>query len=121
MPVCAVTAAPIRSIAISTIDTGTAVHRLIAGKAREAGRILNIRVQVRTFDVMCQMVQHHLGIGILPEIAARPMVDALGLKLVTLDEDWATRDIDVVVPALATLDPPTARLVAKLRSTSGFV
>ena len=102
------------------LDTGTAVHRLIAGKAREAGRILNNRVQVRTFDVMCQMVQHQLGIGILPETALRPIADALGLKLITLDETWAARDIDVIVPASVALDPPTARLINRLLSVSDF-
>jgi DNA-binding transcriptional LysR family regulator len=102
------------------LETGTAVHRLVASKAREAGRILNIRVQVRTFDVMCQMIQHHLGIGILPETALRPIASALELKLIALDEPWARRDIDVVVPAFDALAPPTARLLERLRSTSGF-
>jgi DNA-binding transcriptional LysR family regulator len=100
------------------LDTGTAVYRLIAGKAREAGCLLNIRVQVRTFDVMCQMVQHRLGIGILPEAALRPICDALELHLITLDEDWAIRDIDLVVPAQASLDPPTQRLIAWLRASA---
>ncbi len=100
------------------LDVGTAVYRLLAGKAREAGRILNIRVQVRSFDVMCRMVQHQLGVGILPEAALRPLAEALGLKLLILDEPWATRDIDVVVPSFETLDPPTARLIQKLRMSA---
>jgi DNA-binding transcriptional LysR family regulator len=102
------------------LDTNTAVYRLIAGKARDAGRIMNIRVQVRTFGVMCQMVQHQLGIGILPEAALRPIADALGLVLISLDEAWAVRDIDVLVPSFTAMDPPTARLIAKLRASSDF-
>jgi DNA-binding transcriptional LysR family regulator len=99
------------------LDTGTAVYRLLAGQARDAGRSLNIRVQVRSFEVMCQMVHHGLGIGILPEAALRPLATTLGLKLIRLDEGWAVRDIDVVVPALDRLDPPTARLIEALRRT----
>jgi DNA-binding transcriptional LysR family regulator len=96
------------------------VHRLVASKAREAGRILNIRVQVRTFDVMCQMIQHQLGIGILPEMALQPIASALKLKLIALDEPWARRDIDVVVPARDAIAPPTERLLQRLRVTAGF-
>jgi DNA-binding transcriptional LysR family regulator len=66
---------------------------------------------------MCQMVHHGLGIGILPEAALRPLATTLGLKLIRLDEGWAVRDIDVVVPALDRLDPPTARLIEALRRT----
>jgi DNA-binding transcriptional LysR family regulator len=102
------------------LESSTAVYRLITGKAREADRILNIRVQVRTFDVMCQMVQNRLGIGILPETALRPVADVLGLKVVALSDDWAVRDIDVVVPAMAALDAPTARLVSRLRQACDF-
>ncbi|MET0967987.1 MAG: LysR family transcriptional regulator [Tardiphaga sp.] len=102
------------------LESGSAVYRLIAGKAFEADRILNIRVQVRTFVVMCQMVQKRLGIGILPETAMQPVAHALGLKVVTLSDDWAVRNIDVVVPAMAALDAPTARLVDWLHQVRDF-
>lgn len=113
----AVTLAEIFDEEFVALDTGTAVHRLIEGKSREAGRILKMRVQVRSFEVMCQMVRHGLGIGILPEDALRPLANALGIKLVALDETWATRDIDIVVPSPGILAPPTARLVETLRNS----
>jgi DNA-binding transcriptional LysR family regulator len=112
----AVTFAEICDEEFVALDTGTAVYRLIAGKAREAGRLLNIRVQVRTFDVMCQMVQHRLGIGILSESALRPISGALGLELIALDEDWAVRDLDLVIPIQDSHAPLTQRLVAWLRT-----
>jgi DNA-binding transcriptional LysR family regulator len=97
------------------LDAGTAVHRLLIGKAREQSSVLRLRVQVRSFGVMCQMVSQGLGIGILPEAALRPLAEALGLRLIRLDEVWARRDIDICVPALAELDPPTARLLSALK------
>lgn len=93
------------------LDPGTAIHRLLVDRARDAGRVLKLRVQVRSFEVSCQMISHGLGIGILPETALRPMAEALGLRLVTLDEPWATREIDICVPARTELDAPTARLL----------
>jgi DNA-binding transcriptional LysR family regulator len=104
-----------------SFGTTTAAYHLLASKVREAGRILNIRVQVRSFEVMCRMVQYHLGIGILPELALRPLAAALGLDVVCLDETWATRDIDVVAPAFGALDPPAARLIEMLRASADVV
>jgi DNA-binding transcriptional LysR family regulator len=97
------------------LDVGTAVHRLLVEKAREEGAVLRLRVQVRSFEVMCQMVSQRLGIGVLPEAALRPLAEALGLRLIWLDEPWARRDIDICVPAPGDLDPPTARLLAALQ------
>ena len=88
------------------LDIGTAVHRLVDEKVRALGHILKLRVQVRSFEVMCQMVAHKLGIGILPEAALRPLAEALGIRLVTLNEVWAIRDLDLVVSG--DLEPSTA-------------
>lgn len=100
------------------LDAGTAVHRLLVEKARAQASVLRLRVQVRSFEVMCQMVAQGLGIGILPEAALRPLAEALGLRLIGLDEDWARRDIDICVPDAETLDPPTARLLAALQASA---
>lgn len=100
---------------IVSLNVGTAVHRLITDRAREAGRYLRLRVHVRSFEVMCQMIRHGLGIGILPENALRPFAEALGLHLVALDEPWAQREIAICVPAGVRTEPPAARLLTFLR------
>ncbi len=100
------------------LEPGTATQRLVTARAREAGRYLKLRVQVRTFEVMCQMVRNGLGIGILPEEALRPLADALGLRLVALDEAWAFRTLEICVPAGEALSPPAARLLADLQAYS---
>ena len=96
------------------LDAGTAVHRLLVEKAREQAAVLRLRVQVRSFEVMCQMVSQGLGVGILPDSALRPLAEALGLRLIGLDEAWARREIDICVPAQEEPDAPTARLLAAL-------
>jgi DNA-binding transcriptional LysR family regulator len=97
------------------LDVGTAVHRLIDEKVRALGRILKIRVQVRSFEVMCQMVAHELGIGILPEAALRPLAQALGIALVRLDEPWAERDLDLVTAPDREPSQATSLLIRALR------
>ncbi|MGU3493435.1 LysR family transcriptional regulator [Xanthobacteraceae bacterium A53D] len=97
------------------LEAGTAVNRLVMERARELGRYLKVRVQVRSFEVMCQMVSHGLGVGILPEAALRPLVNALGLALVTLDEPWARREIAICVREGEELPSATRRLLEELR------
>jgi len=98
------------------LEAGTAVHRLVAERAHDLGRYLRVRVQVRSFEVMCQMVHHGLGVGILPEAALRPLAMALGLRLVHLDEPWASREIDICVRENEELSSATQRLLDHLQA-----
>ena len=100
------------------LDAGTAIHRLLVEKAREQAAVMRLRVQVRSFEVMCQMVGQGLGIGVLPEAALRPLAEALGLRLIRLEESWARRHIDICVPQAGEQDPPTARLLAALQDNA---
>ena len=63
------------------------------------GQRLRIRIHVRSFDAMCQMVAAGLGVAVLPEAAARPLVKALGLRLVALTDPWVERDLLLAAPA----------------------
>jgi DNA-binding transcriptional LysR family regulator len=100
-----------------SLDSGTAVYRLVSRQAREAGRYLKIRVQVRSFEVMCQMIGQGLGIGILPEHAARPLAAALGLAILRLEEPWAERAFEICVRSVAALDAPARRLLEALQAS----
>ncbi len=97
------------------LDGGTAVYRLIDEQVRMLGRVIKLRVEVRSFEVMCQMAAHQLGIGILPEAALRPLAAALGIRLIMLDEPWALRDLDLVVARDAEPNPASALLLDTLR------
>ena len=69
-----------------SLENGTAVHRLVSDRARERGYLLRLRMQVRSFEVMSLLIGRGLGIGILPDMAARPLMEGYGLKIVKLDE-----------------------------------
>lgn len=98
------------------LESGTAVHRLLSSRAREIGRTMRVRVQVRSFEVMCLMISHGLGIGILPERALQPLAEAMGIKLVRLDENWAKREYAICVRSLDDLVSPGRRLIEFLVS-----
>src|SRR6185503_3145897 len=74
------------------LEGGTATNRLLSSRASAASRPMKVRVQVRSFEVMCLLIREGLGIGILPELAAKPLTQALDIRVVKLDEVWAWRD-----------------------------
>lgn len=98
------------------LESGTATHRLLSSRAIELGRPMKVRVQVRSFEVMCLMINQGLGIGILPELAARPLSKTLNIRLVSLAEAWARREYAICVRALEALEAPSSRLITFLTS-----
>jgi DNA-binding transcriptional LysR family regulator len=101
------------------LESGTAVHGLLSARAAELGRSLKVRVQVRSFEVMCLMIGQNLGIGILPERAIEPLAAAMGVKLVNLAESWARREYSICMLSLDDLELPTRRLVEFLTRRDG--
>jgi DNA-binding transcriptional LysR family regulator len=79
---------------------------------------MKVRVQVRSFEVMCLLISQGLGIGVLPELAAQPLSKALDIRLVTLAETWARRDNAICVRAFENLEAPTSRLIDFLTSSA---
>jgi DNA-binding transcriptional LysR family regulator len=100
------------------LESGTATHRLLSMRANEAGRPMKVRVQVRSFEVMCLMIGQGLGIGILPELAAKPLTKALGLQLIRLAEPWARRQYAICVRDKDAVDAPSARLIDFLTASA---
>ena len=53
------------------LDRPSALQRFLAGKAAREGQPLRLRVQLRSFDAVCRLVECNVGIGIVPETTAR--------------------------------------------------
>lgn len=95
------------------LDRASALQRFLAGKAARAGRVLRLRVQLRSFDAVCRMVEAGVGIGIVPETTARLAQKTSDIQVVALDDAWAVRDLRIVLRGYAAL-PPTSRLLVDL-------
>jgi DNA-binding transcriptional LysR family regulator len=67
--------------------------RLLTEQAVALEKPLKLRVQVRSFDVVCRMVQAGLGVGLLPYQAARTLAESLSLQVRPFEEDWAKRSM----------------------------
>ena len=79
------------------LESGSSMMRLLAERAVVAERTLQLRIQVRSFEAVCRMVQAGRGIGLLPYQAALAMGQAMGLVVRQLPEDWAKRNMLICV------------------------
>jgi DNA-binding transcriptional LysR family regulator len=94
------------------LDRASALQRFLADKAARIGRPLRLRVQLRSFDAVCRLVECNVGIGIVPETTARRAARAMGIVAVALTDPWAVRDLTICVRGMREL-PPFARLLVE--------
>ncbi len=96
------------------LESSSAMMRLLAEQAVIAERTLELRVEVRSFEAVCRMVQAGLGLGLLPLHAANMMAKGLGLAVRPLAEDWAERRMLLCVKKERMASSSIAKLLAHL-------
>jgi DNA-binding transcriptional LysR family regulator len=74
-----------------SLSKGTSLARRLEAETESLGRRLKMRIQVRSFDAMCQMVAAGMGVAILPGAAIQPHLRSMNLRQIALDDDWARR------------------------------
>lgn len=87
------------------LHAASSINMRTHAAAREAGKVLRLRIHVPGFDAMCRMVQANMGIGILPQKAYELFGRALGLHAVPLTDAWSDRRLILVVRDVAQLSP----------------
>jgi DNA-binding transcriptional LysR family regulator len=97
------------------LDRASALQRFLADKASRIGRPLKLRVQLRSFDGVCRLVERNAGIGIVPETTVRWAARSMAIKAVDLTDTWAVRDLTICVRDVATLSPFARQLVEHMR------
>jgi DNA-binding transcriptional LysR family regulator len=101
------------------LESNTVISQFMLEQASRAGKPLKLRVQVKSFDVVAKMIQAGLGLGILPEAAARSFAAPMGLRLVKLTDAGATRKMYICIRAGASLPAPARLLVEHLTGKKG--
>jgi DNA-binding transcriptional LysR family regulator len=100
------------------LHEGSTLLHFLNQVVSDSGERLHLRIQVRGFDAMCRMVEANVGIGILPQSAARRHSQTMQLALVELTDLWAVRERSVVVQKLEGLPAYARELVNLIRSES---
>lgn len=99
------------------LEGATAITRLLVDQAAVARKPLRARILVHSFAALCKIIESGLGIGVMPEGAARPFVAAKQLRIIPLSDAWAKRHMYVCMRDYATLPAIARRLVDHLRRT----
>ena len=98
------------------LTVGSALHNQILRAANELDRTLKLRIQVKSFDALCLMVEAGLGIGIVPKGVAKPYVKGLRIRSLTLAESWAKRELKICIRSFDALPAAARLLVEHLRN-----
>ena len=99
------------------LDRASALQRFLANKAVRIGRPLRLRVQLRSFDAVCRLVECKVGIGIVPETTARRAAQTMTIAIVPLADSWAVRDLTICVRDMNELPLYARELVEHLRGS----
>lgn len=73
------------------LHLGAAVQAQMRERAEALGRTLNVRLQVRGFDAIAQLVEAGLGVAVLPAVAAQRFARIFAVQPLALQADWARR------------------------------
>ena len=96
----------------------TSLAQRLAAETANLGRRLRVRIHVRSFDAMCQMVAAGLGVAVLPDAAVQPHLRSMGLVRIEIADPWVERALLVGVRDLAALARPVRALLDHLVAKS---
>jgi DNA-binding transcriptional LysR family regulator len=98
------------------LDRASALQRFLSSKAVRIGRPLRLRVQLRSFDAVCRLVECNVGIGIVPETTAQRVQRTMAIAVVPLTDPWAVRELTICVRNMKELPLFARQLVEHLRA-----
>jgi DNA-binding transcriptional LysR family regulator len=96
------------------LDRASALQRFLAEKAERVGRRLKLRVQLRSFDAICRLVEYNVGVGIVPASSAERSARTMAIQRLELDDDWALRRLTICVRRFGDLPSYAQDLVKSL-------
>ena len=79
------------------MQSGSTLQTFLAQVVESLGKPLKLRIQLSSFDAMCRMIGAGVGVGIVPESAARRNQAAMGITLIELQEPWSVRERYILV------------------------
>jgi DNA-binding transcriptional LysR family regulator len=98
------------------LERSSSLQRFLTGKAAREGKPLRLRVQLRSFDAVCRLVECGVGVGVVPATTAARAARTMALAVTDLADDWAIRELTIVVRAGVELRPYAKALVESLRA-----
>ena len=95
------------------LQESMAIHTFLRQASDQLHRPIRLRIQVGNFETACRMIESGVGVGVLPESAARRHAQTMRIALVALSDDWAVREMQICVRSMDAL-PAFARELVDL-------
>ena len=96
------------------LDRSSALQRFLSEKAERIGRRLKLRVQLRSFDAVCRLVECNVGIGVVPATTAERHSKTMSIRRIELTDSWAVRNLTICMRREADLPVYARELVRHL-------
>jgi DNA-binding transcriptional LysR family regulator len=97
---------------------GSTLQHFLNQIVTDSGTTLRLRIQVRSFEAMCRLVEANVGVAVLPQSAALRHSRTMRLAIVELDEPWAIRERSIAVQNLNALPHYARELVDCIRAST---
>jgi len=97
-----------------SLSAGTSLAQRLRAETELLGRRLKLRIQVRSFDAMCQMVAVGMGVAVLPEASIQPHLRSMHLRQIGLQGDWTARRLMIGLRDAEGVARPVRRLIDHL-------
>ncbi|MCY1276873.1 HTH-type transcriptional regulator GltC [compost metagenome] len=98
-----------------SLPEGTTLHAFLLDQVEQMGEQLTLRIQVSSFEAICRMIESGVGIGVIPESAARRHSRTMKLATIALDEPWAVRERSMLVRDIEALPSCVRALIETLQ------
>jgi len=82
---------------------GSALFHFLRQAAHALNDTIKTRIRVGNFESLCRMVEANVGVGIVPEYAARRYSKHMDIRVIHLGDEWATRNLQICVRSLEAL------------------
>lgn len=93
------------------LGAGSALHDHVTQQARRLGTSLDYRVRLRGFDSICRVVGRGIGLAIVPKAVCLRYARSAGIKMVSLSDPWAQRNLVVCMRHMQDLPDYVQQLI----------
>ncbi|MFT4742501.1 MAG: DNA-binding transcriptional LysR family regulator [Yoonia sp.] len=101
-----------------SLHEGSTLLDFLRQQFRRSGYDKHLRLQVRSFEAMCRLIEAGVGIGVVPESAANRHKTTMDINLLNLCDSWAIRTRSVLVRDRETLPRTVDALIDMLVASS---
>ncbi|MEH2622602.1 DNA-binding transcriptional LysR family regulator [Bradyrhizobium sp. AZCC 1719] len=95
-----------------------ALHAHVSGHAARLGARLRFRARLNNFDAISQMVAAGIGIGVMPEVAAKRCARSTKINVIRIRDSWANRRLVICARSFRALPKPAQQLAEHLRKSA---